>query len=167
MNARAFADVPLPILERAAARGDTVHSEIAMTLLGLWFVPDEAVAGYLASFNIWREKFVVEVVAVEPELVAPKYGVQGHPDAILRLAGDKGLTLVDWKTPKPLSRSWRLQLAGYKLLAEANGHEIVRVASLRPDAAGGPAKFDGYTDTLWKDTNAFLSALNVWKFFNE
>lgn len=165
-NRDAFAGVPEILMERAQARGISVHSEVAMTLEGVWFDADPAMAGYLKSLTDWKNEYVVQVIAVEPELVAPKLGFQGHPDAILRLRGDEGLSLVDWKTPKPLSLSWRIQLAGYKILCEHNGYRIARVASLRLDAKGGPAKFTGYTKTLAYDTNVFLAGLLWWKFFN-
>jgi hypothetical protein len=167
-NRDAFNGIPAGVLARAAQRGTNVHSAAALSLLGMWFEETPEIMGYIKSLNDWRRSFVEEVVAVEQELLAPKYRVQGHPDAIVRLRGDQGLTLVDWKTPKPLSPSWRLQLAGYKLIAEAepNNFQIARVASLRLDSAGGAAKFDGYTKTLAHDKNVFLSCLNVWRYFN-
>ena len=166
-NSRAFDGVPAHLLLAASGRGTLVHGEIAQTLEGTFFDADPAVAGYLKSLTDWKRDYVQEVVAVEPELVAPKLGVKGHPDAILRIRGDEGLSLVDWKTPKPLSLSWRIQLAGYKILCEHNGYRIARVASLRLDANGGPAKFTGYTRTLSYDVNVFLAGLLWWKFFNQ
>lgn len=165
-NSRAFDNVPAHLLQAAADRGTLVHGESAMTLEGVWFDADPAVAGFLKSLTNWKNEYVEKVIAVEPELVAPKLRVKGHPDAIVQLKGDVGLAIGDWKTPKPLSKSWRLQLAGYKLIAEANGYKIVRVFSLRLDANGGLAKFQGYTKTLAHDTNVFLSCLNVWNFYN-
>jgi predicted RecB family nuclease len=136
-------------------------------LQGLFYEVPPELEGYHRSLTGWVENFVVETVLVEKDLIDDKRGFRGHPDAIVRLRGDTGLILIDWKTPKPLSLSWRLQLAGYRLLAEANGHKVARVASLRLDADGGSAKFQGYTKTLAHDQNVFLSCLNVWKFFNE
>ena len=118
------------------------------------------------SLRPWASQFIVKTIWVEKALSSEKLGFKGHPDALLQMVGDLGLTLVDWKTPKPLSKSWRLQLAGYKILCEENGYKISRVASLRLDANGGPAKFEGYTKTLAADSNVFISALNVWKFYN-
>jgi hypothetical protein len=165
-NSQAFADVPLFHMERAQARGTVVHADAAAYLQGLWYDPDPTFEGYHQSLVDWTEQFVSKVGLVEKELVDLKRGFKGHPDAILLLRGDTGLTLLDLKTPKPLSLSWRLQLAGYRLLAQANGFVITRVASLRLDKDGGTAKFQGYTKTLAADQNVFLSALNVWKFYN-
>jgi len=166
VNSRAFDHVPVFRLEAAQARGIDVHSAAAALLLGIWYDPDPAHAGYMGSLTTWVEQFVVEVVFVEQSLVSLKHGFRGHPDALLRIRGDDGPTLIDWKTPKPLSLSWRLQLAGYRLLAIDNGFKVSRVASLRLDADGGPAKFQGYTRTLVSDQNDFLAALKVWRFFN-
>jgi hypothetical protein len=152
---------------RAATRGTDVHDVVALHLQGLFYEVDPEFEGYHQSLVNWANNHVAHVVFVEKELVAPKYGFQGHPDALLRIHGDKGYTLMDWKTPKPLSKSWRLQLAGYKLLAEANGYVVERVASLRLAADGGDAKFQGYTKTMAADKNVFLSCLNVWNFYNK
>jgi hypothetical protein len=166
VNPRAFDGIPTFYLERAQARGTDVHAHAAAYLQGLFYEVPAEFEGYHQSIRGWVDSFVEKIILVEAELVSAELGFRGHPDAIVVIQGDQGLTLVDWKTPKPLSKSWRLQLSGYKSLAEANGFPIKRVASLRLDANGGPAKFTGYTKTLVADTNVFLSALNVWKFFN-
>lgn len=167
-NSRAFDNVPALLLEIAAERGTRVHSEIAMTLLDLWFEPDPTIAGYLQSFNLWRQRTVAEVIAVEPELISHKYHVVGHADAVVRLHGDHGLTLCDWKTPAVLSKSWRVQLAGYWLLAKELYHlPILRVASVQPRPDGREAKFTGYSKTLRADANVFISGVNWWNFFNK
>ena len=168
-NQRAFDGVPDFMLQRAADRGTDVHTVAALLLQGLFFETTPEIAGYIESLQNWVFDCVETVIFVEKELVSVKYGFQGHPDALVKLRGDPGLTLVDWKTPKPLSKSWRLQLAGYKILAEESyeaGFYVSRVASLRLDPKGGPAKFDGYSRTLVADKNVFLSCLNVWRFFN-
>jgi hypothetical protein len=166
VNSRAFDDIPSYMMVRAQDRGTDVHAAAAAHLLGLWYDVDPAHEGYIRSLENWVSEYLELVIFVEEELVSEKYGFTGHPDALVRLRGDIGLTLIDWKTPKPLSLSWRLQLAGYRLLAEANGHKIARVASLRLAADGGRAKFDGFSKYLAHDQNVFLSALNVYKFYH-
>jgi hypothetical protein len=168
VNSRAFDGVPEFMLQRAADRGTDVHTAASLLLQGLFFESPPEIAGYIKSLEDWVSNFVEEVIFVEKSLISVKYGFQGHPDALVKLRGDSGLTMIDWKTPKPLSKGWRLQLAGYKILGEENyesGLYISRVASLRLDPNGGPAKFDGYSRTLAADKNVFLSALNVWRFF--
>jgi predicted RecB family nuclease len=166
VNSRAFDDVPVFRMEAAAARGVDVHAAAAAYLLGVWYEVDPAYAGYMRSLASWVDEYVAQVVFVEEELISPKYRLRGHPDALLRIKGDTGATLVDWKTPKPLSLSWRLQLAGYRLLAMENGYSVERVASLRLMADGRPAKYQGYTRTLAADQNVFKAALEVYKFYH-
>jgi hypothetical protein len=166
VNPGAFDGIPSFYLERAKIRGTEVHSIAAAYLQGLFYEVPAELEGYHQSLQGWVGNFVQEICLVETELIAAGWDFRGHPDAIVVIRGDQGLTLVDWKTPKPLSKSWRLQLAGYRLLAEVNGHQIARVASLRLAADGGPAKFQGYSSTMAADRAVFLSALNVWKFFN-
>jgi hypothetical protein len=167
VNQSAFANIPEHILLPAALRGTDVHNLVALHLQGLFYEVEPGLEGYHQSLVTWANEFVAKVIWVEQELVDNKRGFKGHPDAILLLRGDDGYTLIDWKTPVALSKSWRLQVGGYRLLAEANGYKIVRVASLRLDKIGGRAKFQEYTGTMVADSNVFLAALSVWNFYNK
>lgn len=164
-----FDAIPPDVLERACIRGSDFHRLAALHAQNLWIdeVP-ESCAGFFKSFTKWFDEFAEEVVMVEQTLVHPTLNYMGTPDIIVRIKGDKGLTLIDWKTPLALSKSWRLQLAAYKALADVNGflQSLDRVASLQPHPDGGRAKFQGYTKSLTQDFNVFLSMLNVWRYFN-
>ena len=103
---------------------------------------------------------------VEETLVNPVLGYQGTPDAILRIKGDQGLTLVDWKTPRVFSKSWVIQIAAYFKLAEKHDYPVFRAASLQPHPQGGKAQFKEYTQSLKPAFAVFLSALNCWRYFN-
>ena len=167
VNSQAFANIPEDVLAIACARGTEFHRLVAMHVQNLWIdeIPENC-AGFFRSFVGWYANFVEEVVGVELTFTHPTLGFTGTPDAIVRIKGDKGLTLIDWKTPAALSKSWRLQLAAYKNLADTNiGPQVDRVASLQPRRDGGRAKFTGYTKSLTPDYAIFLSALNVFKFF--
>ena len=161
-----FSNVPAEILAAACDRGDAVHQLCALYAQGLWIeeVPDKY-AGYFNSFKLWFDQFVEKTILVEEELRDEERGYCGHPDWIGLLKGDSGLTLLDWKTALALSKGWRLQLAGYKMLAEKNGYPITRVASLRPQKDGKIAKFQGYTRTLAYDAGIFMAELSVWRFY--
>lgn len=165
-----FDAVPPDKLEFACQRGSDFHRVAALYAQKLWIdeIP-ETCAGFFHSFTEWYRDFVEEPILVERTLVHPKLHYQGTPDAIVRIKGDKGLTLLDWKTPRALSKSWRLQLAAYKSLADANGYlqSLERVASLQPHPDGGRAKFQGYTKSLTHDFAVFLSGLNWWYFFQK
>ncbi len=160
-----FSQVPEDVLAHAAARGTRVHAACAAILEGLWAPPPEPEwAGYVESFRAWLP-VVAEVVLVEAELVDEAIGYCGHPDLICRLRGDRGLTVVDLKTPAVKSKLWAAQLAAYKRLAEANGHApIDRVGTLRLKANGSPPIFDEFQHSE-RDFAAFLSALNAYRWF--
>jgi hypothetical protein len=164
-----FDNVPPDRLAFACQRGSDFHRLAALHAQNLWIdeVPESCV-GFFHSFTEWFDEFVEEVVMVEETLVHPTLHYTGTPDAIVRIKRDKGLTLIDWKTPRALSKSWRLQLAAYKSLADANGYlqSLERVASLQPHPDGGRARFEGYTKSLTHDFAVFWSGLNWWKYFN-
>lgn len=166
-NQGAFASVPDVKLQLAQERGIDVHALAASHALGMWLpeIPPQY-EGYVKSATEWFERSVKAVIKVEEQLVDPKLGFTGTPDLIVRMKGDPDLTVVDWKTPKALSKTWRLQLAAYRHLAEiaCQGYSIRRVASLRIREDGGPAIFDGYSRTLFSDLNIFLGLLNYFKY---
>ena len=162
-----FDAVPPGVLERACARGSDFHRLAALHAQSLWVdeIPDDC-AGFFKSFSDWMESFVAEVGVVEQQLVDVVLGFTGTPDAILRIKGDPGLTMVDWKSGQTASKGWRLQIAAYRHLAEINGYDIGRVATLQLHPDGKQAKFTGHTRSLTWDWNVFRSMLGVWKFFN-
>ena len=161
-----FDAVPKDRLEFACQRGSDFHRLAALHAQKLWIdeIPDSC-AGFFHSFSEWFGDFVEETVMVETTLIHPTLHFKGTPDTIIRMKGDSVLTLPDYKTPRALSKSWRLQLAAYRELARVNGYPVERVASLRPHPDGGRAKFDEYTKSLTADWNVFQSMLNVFKFF--
>ena len=168
-NQLSFENVPPDRLEFACLRGQDFHRLAALHARRLWIdeIP-ESCAGFFRSFVGWYANFVEEVILVEQPLVHPTLHYQGTPDAIVKIQGDSdsGLILLDWKTPRALSKSWRLQLSAYCELARVNGYPVERVASLQPHPNGGRAKFQGYTKSLTPDFAVFLSGLNWWRFFN-
>jgi hypothetical protein len=166
VNSQAFANIPEAVLAVACARGTDFHRLAALQAQSLWVdeIPDNC-AGFFKSFSIWVSSFVAEVVVVEQQFVDKTLGFTGTPDAILRIKGDPGLTLVDWKSGQIASKGWRLQVSAYRHLAEINGYPIGRVATLQPHPDGKKAKFTEYTRSLTTDWNVFRSALNVFKFF--
>ena len=162
-----FDAVPPEVLERACARGQDFHRLAALHVQNLWIdeIPNSCI-GFFKSFSDWFKDFVEETIMSEQMLVHPTLGYTGTPDIIVRIKGDKGNCLIDHKTPRALSRSWRLQISSYCELARANGYQVERVASLQPHPDGGRAKFTGYTKSLAADWNVFRSMLNVWRFFD-
>ncbi|MCX5906380.1 MAG: hypothetical protein NTY64_04110 [Deltaproteobacteria bacterium] len=107
------------------------------------------------------------MVIVEKTLTDQIQGYRGTPDAIVRMKGDDGLTLLDWKTPQVESKNWRIQIAAYRALAEKAGYPIMRVATLQPHPKGKRAKFTEYSLSSLQDFTIFLSALNCHRYFTE
>jgi hypothetical protein len=162
-----FDNVPPDRLEFACQRGSDFHRLAALYAQTLWIdeVPESCV-GFFASFTAWFDEFVEEVILVEQTLVHPTLHYKGTPDIIVRIKGDVGNCLIDWKTPRAFSKSWRLQVAAYHELAVRNGTPVARVASLQPHPDGRRARFGGYTKSLTPDFAVFLSGLNWWKYFS-
>jgi hypothetical protein len=159
-----WSQIPPEVLEAAADRGKRVHALCAAHLQGLW-IPriDEDCQGYFDSFRRWVDQSVAEILFVENRMLNYVYKFQGTPDAGLVLK-DKSRIVMDWKTPLPLSRSWRLQLAAYFHLAQDNRHQVERMASLRLSRDGKRARFQGYSGTIAYDFYVFLNALSVYHF---
>lgn len=161
-----FSMVPEHILSRATERGRKVHTICAGILQGLWIPPvDPEYAGYIASFQTWREQFVEEVIFVEHELIDPTYGLIGHIDFYGKLR-KLGYALLDWKTPVALYKAWRLQMSGYERLLYVAKKKIDVVASLQLQQDGSIPKMTRYEESYAQDFNIFLGLLNARNYFN-
>ena len=150
-------------LAHAAQRGTLVHKFCLDYAGAVYFVGGEMLPqelqGYYLSFKNWFDEYVVEVIAVEPELVF--LDLVGHPDLICRIKGDTKPTVVDLKTSATMMKIFRLQLASYKKLATENGYNIGRIGGLQLKADGSPARFKPYTRTYEQDWAIVLSMLNI------
>lgn len=161
-----FSGIRPAVLQAAAERGTQVHRACAAHATGLWSPPlPSELAGYMRSFTSWFESAVDEVILAEGDFIHPVYGYSGHPDLIVRMKGDSGLTLPDLKTPLSPARTWRPQLAAYTELARVNGYDISRDIAVRLRKSGAPAIVNEYTGTLSGDFAIFLSCLQAWKYF--
>jgi hypothetical protein len=149
-------------------RGNEVHRAIKGILKGLWVPPLKLHQGYIDSFLGWKEEMVEEVILVEEPLVCVEFGFRGKPDAILKLKGDIGLSIPDWKTSASAStlmkKCWRLRISGgYRILAESNGYKpIQRCLAIQLNADGKPAKATAEGELL--DAAYFLRALDLNRF---
>jgi hypothetical protein len=160
-----FSRIAPDTLQAAADRGTAVHSACAMHAQGMWsFVTPPEIVGYVDSFRRWFDKMVGEVVLVEERLFDEANGFSGQLD--LLVATKQGeLWMPDLKTPMALSKSWRVQIAAYKFLAEISGNKPDRCGSLRLRRDGKIPAMDWYEGSAAQDFNIFLSALNCWRFF--
>jgi len=154
--------------EASRERGTIVHRIIKGLLKGLWIPKHPLHQGYIDSFLGWKEEMVEEVILVEEPLVCVEFGFRGRPDAILKLKGDIGLSIPDWKTSASASvlmkKLWRLRTGGYRILAESNGYKICRCLDLLLNVDGKPARATAEGELL--DTAYFLRALDLNRFLN-
>ena len=162
-----FSRVPPGVLESACLKGSQVHAIIASLLQGLW-VPEipESCQPYIDSFNLWLP-VVDEVVMVEETLTDKAHGYKGTPDAILRIKGDEGYVVIDWKSPVTQSLSWEVQVSAYRKLAQLAYPDLLinRVGVLQLSPEGRPAKFRDYTGPMEQRFSIFLNALSCYRFF--
>lgn len=102
-----FSKVPPEMLAAAADRGSEVHSICASIAKNLWVIEvPESCVGYVESFVGWFDSMVEEVILAEERLYDHDLGFHGMPDLIVRLRGDKDLSLVDLKTGKVVQPTW-------------------------------------------------------------
>ena len=154
---RRFPDV----IERAAQRGTVVHGYCESSAKGLppVGIPD-TVRGYWQSFMLWFAD-VEEVIAMELRLFDMALGFHGQMDIICRMRGDRHPSLWDYKTPHVVSPTWGAQIAAYAHLAELGGYPVKRAGMIRMRKTGRPPLITEYTDSMRRNWNVFVSALNV------
>lgn len=160
-----FEMVPPDTLAAAGERGTAVHEGCAAYALGLYApVPDD-LRGYFDSFKRWFDSYVVEVIAVEVELIHPVWLYIGHADLIARVRGFKTgnpVMVVDYKTPVTALRKWNMQCAGYVEAARKEyGAEVGGALQLRKD--GGLPKMTWVEDQA-QAFAAFLGMLNGYNY---
>ena len=151
--------IPKDVLYNAIQRGNYVHATCAEIARGGFVIWDERYEGYIKSFQKWFA-LVEKVIAIEPELTDKRYGIIGHPDFIVQMRDFLSPRIIDIKTPITASKTWRIQLAGYKLLALKAGYNIRGTGILQLDPKGGTPKVTWY-DNDRQDIQAFFSLLNI------
>lgn len=173
-----FSKVPPGALAYAADRGTRVH-HICLNLYACGMptlnVPDDC-KGFFESFKNWFDDYVAEVFFIEKEFIEKRFCYVGHVDLVCLLR-DGRIVIVDLKTPAAESKSWALQLAAYRI---AVNHHF-RVDYNKKPAITVPAKNGCMSLRLRKngkravasvyqysedDFALFLSALNVYRYFN-
>lgn len=161
-----FSRIPPDVLQKASGRGTRVHAAIAAHLTGTFLVtplPAEEVPLF-DSLRLWCDEMVLEVIAVEPELVNESLGFCGHPDAAVVLKDGQNC-VPDWKTPQVESPTWPIQCAAYQQLAsQTYGKEFIACAvQPRPDGKIAKAFMYGKNPHHYA---IFLNCLNAYRYFN-
>lgn len=162
--------IPPHVLEHAASRGTVVHRCCSLYARRIWFkMPgDKKTAGYIESFKAWWDHFIDKTrpIHVELELICSTFGFMGHPDIIAHMRHETLPVVIDLKTPRITSPTWKGQLASYKHLAKVNGFETGKARSLQLQPNGSAARAAIYEDH-YQDFAAFLNGLNFFRYFTK
>jgi len=155
------------VLHNAAQRGTKVHKYCELHATGEYFPePPVEIKGYVDSFIQWFDEMVEEIVDTERRFYSEAYRISGAVDLIAKLNGDGQLTVIDYKTPANPSKTWALQTAAYKMLAEETGLEITRRLAVMLRKDGSFPKVVEYTDYS-RDWRLYKGILEAWRYFND
>jgi len=158
-------------LEHAGQRGTKIHAYNAAYLLGLWLPKiDAECQGYFDSFRYFADARIDKVLFVEAEFICDCFQYIGHVDFVGVLKGEEGASVIDWKSPLVMSPTWPSQISAYCHLVEKHGRppgnlKIKRCGALMLSPHGKTANFKEYTESRLSEFNAFLAALNAYRWF--
>lgn len=164
-----FDHVDTSTLDYAADRGTRVHLYCKLYTLDLLIDEIEPDCKYFVdAYAAWFDSSVQEVILVEERINSEKYMLSGQPDAVFRIKGDSGYSIVDNKTCSARSLTWKLQTAAYQILIEEElGIKISRrMALMLPRIEEGKCKIREYYDEK-KDKMLYLKALELYRVFNK
>jgi hypothetical protein len=160
--------VPTQILQRAAAKGTSVHAICAGIANGAW-IPDgmieDELKGYVSSFKKWVEAQVKEFVVVEKRYTHDQLKYSGQLDFVIR-ATDNELYLVDLKTSSQPQKTYPVQMAAYNLLLK-NDQIKVKGAMLVYLSKDGEFPEIHLIEDMSQETWIFLCALDCWYYFKK
>jgi hypothetical protein len=163
-----YDQVPKEILEKAAARGTSVHALCAGIAKGAW-IPDgmigDELIGYVNSFKQWAAAQVSQFVVVEKRYTDDDRRYSGQLDFVI-LGSDDHLYLVDLKTSARPQKTYPVQMAAYDSLLRK--HKIVvkgaMLVYLKRDGAFPDIHM---LDDMTEETEVFMNALDCWHYFNK
>jgi hypothetical protein len=163
-----FSAVPPDVLQAAADRGVEVHAACAAYAHNLWLPVPDNLDGYVRSFKAWFDSYIVEVLAVEEEVIHPAFGYIGHVDLIATVAGirpKQTVCVIDYKSPVTASRSWNCQIAAYlEASKDRYGTEIAGALMLKKDGS--------LPKMIWLENGnqafaAFTGALSAYNYIHQ
>lgn len=163
-----FSKIPPDRLDYASQRGIEVHRSCLAYAKGLLPILNSDYQGYLDSFLRWHGSHFTLIMG-EERLVDEDLGYSGTPD-LFGMFGGHQTALIELKTPVTAQKSWRLQLAAYSKLIQKKFRDIYPdapelIGSLQLNPDGKVPKMIWYEKGM-EDFNLFLSALNLYRFFN-
>lgn len=163
-----YDQVPKEILERAAARGTSVHALCAGIAKGAW-IPDgmigEDLLGYVNSFKKWAAAQVSKFIVIEKRYSDDDLRFSGQLDYVV-LGTDEQLYLVDLKTSSRPQKTYPVQMAAYDLLLRNNKINVKGAILVYLNKDGEFPEVHLIED-LTEELHVFLNALECWQYFNK
>jgi hypothetical protein len=163
-----YEKVPHDILERAAARGSSVHALCAGIAHGNW-IPEtminEELKGYVQSFTKWSATQVSKFLVIEKRYTDNELQYSGQVDFVV-LGSDDNLYLIDLKTSARPQKTYPVQMAAYQHLLRV--HKVpVKAAILVYLDKDGEFPEVHLMEDLWEELSVFISALHCYNYFNK
>ncbi len=161
-----YDQVPANILERAAARGTSVHALCAGIAKGNW-IPDgmigEELIGYVKSFRQWSEAQVKNFKIVEKRYTELGDTYSGQLDFVVE-GTDHKTYLVDLKTSAKPQKTYPIQMAAYSMLLRQNGIWVDGAMLVYLNKEGEFPNIHLLHD-LTEEYSVFQSALECYQYF--
>ena len=163
-----YDQVPRETLERAAARGTSVHALCAGIAKGNW-IPDgmigEDLLGYVNSFKKWTSAQVKRFIVVEKRYTDKHEEYSGQLDFVVQCHDDL-LYLVDLKTSSSPQKTYPIQMAAYHNLLKQNDIEVEGAMLVYLDKTGEFPNVHAIYD-MHEEFGVFTSALHCYKYFKK
>jgi len=163
-----YDQVPAEILQRAAARGTTVHSLCAGIAKGNW-IPDGMIGdeflGYVNSFKQWSAAQVAKFLIIEKRYMDDDLQYSGQLDFVVE-GTDGKMYLIDLKTSAKPQKTYPVQMAAYNNLLQKHGVDV-HGAMLVYLNKNGEFPDIHFLEDMKTELEVFLCALNCWHYFNK
>lgn len=163
-----YDQVPKDILDRAAARGTSVHALCAAIAKGDWIpdaMIDEELRGYVNSFKQWAEAQVDKFVIIEKRYHDDFLKYSGQLDFVV-LGKDNELYLVDLKTSSRPQKTYPVQMAAYDYLLRQQQVKV-KTAMLVYLNKDGEFPEIHTLESMEEEFHVFHSALDCYHYFNK
>ena len=161
-----YDQVPRDILDRAAARGTSVHALCAGIAKGNW-IPDgmigDELIGYVRSFRKWQEAQVKRFIIIEKRYIDNRDAYSGQLDFVVECTDDK-LYLVDLKTSAKPQKTYPIQMAAYDNLLKQNEVQVEGAMIVYLDKHGEFPDIHTLHD-MQEEFGVFTSALHCHRYF--
>lgn len=157
------------LLSFASERGKRVHKHIEGILRGWSFEQeDPLISPYIRSFEAfwdgYKHNFEGGDSLIEKRLYSDQHMITGQPDLIVEK--EDRILIVDWKTSSKFHKSWYLQGAAYRYMAELQYGEDhvddVLFVKLNKNAKATLYKTSEHKENL----NIFMDCLRLYRWFS-